>query len=86
MKGTSDKDCTMSSSAVRNVIALASELSDDERRVVIDAIAPKEAIASLAQEWELEIARRAARVRAGESQGKPAEQVFSRLESKLKGR
>jgi putative addiction module component (TIGR02574 family) len=82
---TNDKDLRMSSSAVRTVIALASELSDDERRVVIDAIAPKESIASLAEEWEAEIARRAARVRAGQSQGEPAEQVFGRLESKLKG-
>jgi putative addiction module component (TIGR02574 family) len=81
-----DKDLRMSSSAVRTIIALASELSDDERRVVIDTIAPKESIASLAQEWEAEIARRAARVQAGQSQGKPAEQVFDRLESKLKGR
>ena len=80
-----DKDLHMSSSAVRKVIALASELSDDERRVVIDAIAPKESIVNLAEEWEAEIARRAARICAGQSQGKPAEQVFGRVESKLKG-
>jgi putative addiction module component (TIGR02574 family) len=80
-----DKDLDMSSSAVKKVIALASELSDDERRVVIDAIAPKESVVNLAEEWEAEIAQRAARVRAGQSQGKPAEQVFGRLESKLKG-
>lgn len=76
----------MSSAAVRNVIALASQLSEDERRVVVDAIAPKESIATLTEEWEAEIARRAERVRSGQSQGKPADEVFDRLESKLKAR
>jgi len=76
----------MSSAAVRELIALASELSDEERSVVVDVIAPKESVASLADEWEAEIARRAARVRSGESQGKPADEVFDRLESKLKAR
>jgi putative addiction module component (TIGR02574 family) len=76
----------MSSAAVRNLIALASELSEDERRVVVDAIAPKESIATLAEEWEAEIARRAERVRSGQTQGKPADEVFDRLESKLKSR
>jgi hypothetical protein len=50
----------MSSAAVRQVIALAAELSEEERRVVIDAIAPQESVAGLAAEWEAEIARRAA--------------------------
>jgi hypothetical protein len=81
-----EQDLTMSSAAVRNVIALASELSEDERRVVVDAIAPKESIATLAEEWEAEIARRAERVRSGQSRGKPADEVFDRLESKLKSR
>jgi putative addiction module component (TIGR02574 family) len=76
----------MSSAAVRNLIALASELSEDERRVVVDAIAPKESIATLTEEWEAEIARRAERVRSGQSQGKQADEVFDRLESKLKSR
>jgi putative addiction module component (TIGR02574 family) len=76
----------MSSAAVRKVIELASELSDDERRIVVDAIAPRETTASLAEEWEAEIARRAERVRAGHSQGKPAHEVFDRLESKLSSR
>ena len=44
-----DKELRMSSAAVRKVIALASELSDDERRVVVDAITPKESLASLLQ-------------------------------------
>jgi hypothetical protein len=73
----------MSSAAVRKVIELASELSDEERRLVVDAIAPRETTASLADEWEAEIGRRAERVRAGHSQGKPASDVFDRLESKL---
>ena len=66
----------MSSAAVRQVIALAAELSEEERRVVIDAIAPQESVAGLAAEWEAEIARRAERVRTGQSVGKPANEVF----------
>lgn len=76
----------MSSAAVRKLIALAAELSDDERRVLVDAIAPEESVARLADAWEAEIARRAARVRSDPSQGKPADEVFDRLESKLKTR
>ncbi|MEO7035517.1 MAG: hypothetical protein ABI548_16440 [Polyangiaceae bacterium] len=76
----------MSSAAVRHVIALAAELSDDERRVVVDAIAPQESVVGLASEWEAEIARRAERVRAGQSAGKPAGEVFDRLEAELKAR
>jgi putative addiction module component (TIGR02574 family) len=75
----------MSDSAVRDLIERASKLTDDERRVVVDAIAPKASTASLAAEWETEIARRAALVRSGESSGRPADEVFARLESKLKG-
>jgi putative addiction module component (TIGR02574 family) len=86
MRSIDDKDLGMSNAAVRKVIALASELSDDERRVVVDAIAPKESVASLAEEWEAEIARRAERVRSGHSEGKSADVVFDRLESKLKAR
>jgi putative addiction module component (TIGR02574 family) len=76
----------MSSAAVHKVIELASELSEDARRVVVDAIAPQEAITTLADEWEEEIARRAEDVRSGRSHGKPADEVFSRLEAKLKSR
>lgn len=68
------------------MIALASELSDEERRIVVDAIAPHESVAGLAAEWEAEIARRAERVRTGRSQGKPAAEVFDRLEAQLKRR
>jgi putative addiction module component (TIGR02574 family) len=76
----------MSSAAVRQVIALASELSEEERSIVVDAIAPRALTASLAEEWEAEIARRADRVRSGQSEGKPAEEVFARLEAQLKSR
>jgi putative addiction module component (TIGR02574 family) len=76
----------MSTETVRELIALASDLTADERQVVVDAISPRESIDSLADEWEAEIARRAARVRAGQSQGKPADEVFDRLEAKLKAR
>ena len=76
----------MSNATVRKVIELASELSEEERRIVVDAIAPREVTASLAEEWEAEIARRAERVRTGQSQGKPAQEVFDRLESKFSSR
>ena len=76
----------MPTETVRELIALASDLTADERQVVVDAIAPKESIDSLADEWEAEIARRAARVRTGQSQGKPADEVFDRLKAKLKAR
>ncbi len=71
---------------VHQVIALAAELSEEERRVVVDAIAPKESVEELARLWRGEIERRAARVRAGESQGRPADEVFARVRSKLASR
>jgi hypothetical protein len=74
----------MSSTGVRDLIALASELSEDERRVVVDAIAPKGSIKSLAEEWEAEVARRAESAWLTQSSGKPADDVFHRLEFKLK--
>jgi putative addiction module component (TIGR02574 family) len=73
-------------SRVDQVIALAAELSDDERRIVVDAIAPKESLEELAQAWTAEIDKRAARVRAGESKGRPADEVFDRIEAKLGSR
>jgi putative addiction module component (TIGR02574 family) len=71
---------------VHEVIELAAQLSEDERRVVVDAIAPKESVEELSRAWSEEIARRASRVRAGESTGKPADEVFDRIESKLRSR
>jgi hypothetical protein len=68
---------------VQQVIALATELSEEERKVVVDAISPKESVAELASVWNEEIARRAARVRAGESKGRGADEVFARVEGKL---
>jgi hypothetical protein len=76
----------MSSAAVRQVMALDAELSEEERRVVVDAIAPWESVAGLAAEWEAEIARRAERVRTGQSVGTPVDEVFDRLEAQLKAR
>ena len=55
-------------------------------RLVVDAIAPKESIASLADEWTAEFERRAARVRSGASEGRPTDEVFDRLEAKLRAR
>lgn len=71
---------------VHQVIELAAQLSDEERRVVVDAIAPKESLEELASAWNEEIGRRAARVRAGESKGSPADEVFERVEAKLRAR
>jgi hypothetical protein len=76
----------MASAAVQRVIDLASELSEEERRQVVDAIEPQESVAELAELWRAEIERRAERVRSGASQGKPAAEVFARLEAKLKQR
>lgn len=76
----------MASAAVQQVIALASQLSDQERRQVVDAIEPQESIAELADLWQAEIERRAARVRSGASTGAPAAEVFARVEAKLKQR
>jgi putative addiction module component (TIGR02574 family) len=76
----------MASAAVQQVIALASQLSDDDRRLVVDAIAPKESIAELADLWQAEIERRAEHVRSGASRGAPADEVFARVEAKLKNR
>jgi hypothetical protein len=68
---------------VHQVIALAAELSEEERRIVVDAIAPKESTDEIARQWSEEIERRAARVRADRSRGAPAEEVFARVEAKL---
>jgi hypothetical protein len=71
---------------VHEVIELASQLSEEERRVVVDAFAPKESLDELASAWTEEIRRRAERVRAGESKGRPADEVFDRLDAKLRSR
>jgi len=76
----------LASTAVQQVIALASQLSEDERRLVVDAIAPKESVAELADLWQAELERRAERVRSGTSDGAPADEVFARIEAKLKNR
>jgi hypothetical protein len=68
---------------VHEVIALAAELTNEERRVVVDAIAPRESLEELARAWSEEIDRRAARVRACESKGRPVDEVFASIESKL---
>jgi Putative addiction module component len=71
---------------VHQAIELAAQLSEEERRVVVDAIAPKESLEELARAWAEEIDRRAARVRAGETRGRPADQVFDDIEAKLRSR
>jgi hypothetical protein len=69
---------------VRQVIDLAAQLTEEERRVVVDAIAPKESVEEIADAWSEEIAQGAARVRAGEWKGQPADEVFARIEAKLR--
>jgi hypothetical protein len=71
---------------VHQVIELAAQLSEEERRVVVVAIAPKESVEELARACGEEIARRAARVHAGDSKGRPADEVFDRIEAKLRAR
>jgi putative addiction module component (TIGR02574 family) len=83
---TCEHPSVMASAAVKQVIALASQLSEQERRQVVDAIEPQESIAELADLWQAEIERRAARVRSGASTGSPAAEVFARVEAKLKQR
>ena len=65
------------------MIALAEQLSDEERGLVVDAIAPKESNEELVRAWREEIEHRAARVRSGSSAGEPAEDVFARIEAKI---
>src|ERR1019366_2508990 len=76
--------CFASMTTVHQVIELVAQLSEEERRVVVDAIAPKESVEELAHAWGEEIARRAARVRADDSKGRPADEVFDRIEAKLR--
>ena len=58
---------------VHEVIELAAQLSE-------------ESVEELSRAWSEEVARRAARVRAGESKGRPADEVFDRIEAKLRAR
>jgi hypothetical protein len=44
---------------VHEVFALAAESTNEERRVVVDAIAPRESLEELARAWSDEIERRA---------------------------
>ena len=83
LDGGSGRRHASAMATVHQVIALAAELSEEDRRVVVDAIAPKESLEELALAWTAEIERRAARVRAGESKGRPANEVFARIEAKL---
>jgi hypothetical protein len=50
------------------------------------ARATSRAAEDLAQAWTEEIERRAVHVRAGESKGRPADEVFDRIEAKLRSR
>ena len=60
--------------------------ADQLRREALALPVPQERVAGLADEREAEIARRAERVRAGQSVGKPANEVFGRLEAQLTAR
>ena len=76
----------MASVTVQQVIALASQLSEEERHLVVDTIEPKESIEELTDLWQAEIEKRAERVRSGNSTGSPADEVFARVEAGLKQR
>jgi hypothetical protein len=73
----------MAAATVRQVIELAEALTEEERRVVVDAIAPKESVEELAEQWTREIERRADRVRSGESIGRLVSEVFAEIRAKL---
>lgn len=85
LDGAAPQEHACNMATVHEVIELAAQLSEEERRVVVDAIAPKESVEELSRAWSEEIARRAARVRAGESKGRPADEVFDRIDAKLRG-
>ena len=51
-----------------------------------DARVPGDSEDELAREWRAEIERRAERVRSGESKGRPADEVFERVEARLRAR
>lgn len=51
--------------------------------MVVDAIAPKESVEELAEQWTREIERRADRVRSGESIGRLVSEVFAEIRAKL---
>ena len=53
---------------------------------VVEESSPRESPDDVARAWSEEIERRAARVRQGESNGKPADEVFDRIEAKLRAR
>jgi hypothetical protein len=78
----------MASATAQRVINLVSQLTDDERRDVIDAIARRESesVEQLAEVWEAEIERRAERVLSGVASGAPADEVFARIAAKLSKR
>jgi hypothetical protein len=51
-----------------------------------EVLAPAESADERARAWSAEIERRAAPVRAGEARGRPAGEVFDRIEAKLRAR
>jgi hypothetical protein len=53
---------------------------------IVEESSPHESPDDVARAWSEEVERRAARVRAGESNGKPSDQVFDRIEAKLRAR
>ena len=77
---------------VRLVVDVPTDLpegSEVELVTVGDAVevnSAQESPADVVQAWSEEIDRRAARVRAGESNGRPADEVFERVEAKLRAR
>ena len=68
---------------VEEVIAAAKELSDEDRRVVVEELLSTER-ETYDAEWMAEIDRRVADHLAGNVEGIPADEVFRELRAKLK--
>lgn len=70
---------------LESVTAEALQLTADERAELIETlIASVEPPSALHPAWEAEIERRLADLDAGRTQAVPADEVFARIEAKLK--
>lgn len=70
---------------LESVTAEALKLTPDERAELIERlIASVESPMSLHPEWEAEIERRLDDLEAGRAEAIPADEVFARIEAKLK--
>lgn len=73
------------SATLESVMAEALKLTPDERAELIETlIASAEPATRLHSEWEAEIGRRLDDLEAGRAEAVPADEVFARIEAKLK--